>query len=411
MTSARSSRGSDALSAFDWGVRKYAWVLLGSVALVAAIGPGIALLRPQIHDAKALVVAKDLGTLSATTLPRYGPANFGEEVKRAVAARFGDDSDFDVIVPNRVSLVADQNSVVYHVVGHDPSAQTAADIANVAADAFISELNASGPQVGVFELQSEATASLATVAPLTSAKIVVPVSLGAGLALGLALVAGLIVLWRPVIDADDAERETGLPVLGTVALRAMGRNGVPLDPSPLGLVLVCRRLLALPSRTIVLVGADDSYRARQQLAIALYSSLRRVRPIRLIAEPGVARMADMARTTDELPQRLRHARSGQESPLTLVAGKDSPAAAEVVRDDDSTIILVISSGIGLGALKSTIAEHVGGSMNARLILIRHSRRRMRDVDERTPALARRRNMLSARRRRSVPPDRSFAAGP
>jgi hypothetical protein len=104
--------------------------------------------------AEAIVIAQRLD-MDLPALPDYGNAVFSNgEVAEAVAAEHGGQPDD--IVPARASVVVEPDSIVLRVIGHDTDLETAADIANTAAKAFVEQLNNAGTGVGVFTLQSPA---------------------------------------------------------------------------------------------------------------------------------------------------------------------------------------------------------------------------------------------------------------
>jgi capsular polysaccharide biosynthesis protein len=371
-TVSSSAAGSDALATLRWGLRKYAWLVLGCVFLVAVLAPVIAVLRPAQYDAETLVIAKQQGNSSPNILPRYGATLFEQgEVARAVAARFGDGGNFDTIVPNRVSLTAVQDSIVFRVVGHAASPTTAADIANVAADTFVGVLNAPGPEVGVFEIQGRATPPAAPTSPLASLKVLVPVSVGAGLVLGLALVTALLIVRRPVLEPADAERATGLPTLGTVTVPRAAATEFPEADEMSGLVQVCRRLLALQSPTIFLAHVGPAGPGRRQLVVAMCAVLGWVRTVRFVAAPELRAAVGTLVDGDQRPQPLPRPRGGPG--LTLV---DGDGMLDVVESFDAgSTVLVVPTGTSLRDVRSAAAEHLAGAHSAGIVLLRPGRRR------------------------------------
>lgn len=367
---------SDALGILRWGLRRYAWLILGSVILLAAVGPLISILSPTMYDAESLVIAKQQGNSSPNILPRYGAVLFDQgEVARAVAAKFGDGDNFDSIVPRRVSLTADQDSIVFRVVGHDRSATTAADIANVAAEAFVGALNAPGPEVGIFEVQSKAVLPAAPTSPLASLTVVVPVSLGAGLALGLAIVTALLIIRRPVIEGSDAQRATGLPLFGTVSLPGTPGNDVlPGIDDISGLVQVCRNLLALRPHTIVVVNAGADDEDRRRISIPMAAVLGSARPVRFVSTPEVRARANTYIGHYRRPQPFPRNAGGEEpTVLTVIDGEHSVDMLGLF--GAGTTVLIVPSGISLQDLRSAAAEHLAGERDAGIVLVRDGGRR------------------------------------
>jgi capsular polysaccharide biosynthesis protein len=134
---------------------------LAVLLLVAAVLQPLALLllRDRPHaEAEALVITQRLD-MSLKALPRYGQAVFGDgQVAEAVAAQVGDAGPEEV-VPDRVALKVEPDSIVMRVVGRAEDPQQAADIANAAAAVFVEDLNRPGVGVGAFAVQSSATPS------------------------------------------------------------------------------------------------------------------------------------------------------------------------------------------------------------------------------------------------------------
>jgi capsular polysaccharide biosynthesis protein len=363
--------GTDALGVLRWGLRRYRALMIVCLLLGAAVAPFAALQRDIPTDAEALVVVQRLD-MDLVALPRYGDAVFNNgSVAQAVAAQFGDLGDFADIIPNRVSLVAEQDSIVFAVVGHDVNPKTAADIANVAANTFVTALNSAGVGVGSFTLQSPAQPppvhgnSLGTF-------LAIPVGVVAGLVLGLAAVSTVLVARRPVIDGADAEDATGVLALGTVTVPRTRRGTFARPADFTGLVPVCRRLLALPTPIIVLASRAREEPVRKQLSMALVSVLRRVREVRFLSPSG---LQDIPGSPQDAPARQeRHGTgsSGDDAALTLV---DSGEPLDLIQPPQlTTTVLVVREGIGTAALRAAVVEHLGGSAEARLLMVKRGRR-------------------------------------
>lgn len=140
-----------------WKPRHRLAVLLLAAAVLQPLA--LLVLRDAPHaEAEAVIITQRLD-MSLTALPKYGQAVFGNgRVAEAVAAQVGDAGPEDV-VPDRVTLKAEPDSIVMRVVGRAEDPQQAADIANTAAAVFVEDLNRSGVGVGVFAVQSSATPS------------------------------------------------------------------------------------------------------------------------------------------------------------------------------------------------------------------------------------------------------------
>lgn len=365
---------SDAVSAIRWGLRQFALLF---VVCVLAVGVGIPVLVAQAdktYQAPALVVAQSL-LMNLAALPRYAEETFdGGQVARAVADRFGDNGDFDNIVPDRVSLVAEQDNIVLQVIGHGDTAQAAADVANVAVGAFVEQLNLAGEGVGKFVVQSLAEPPTRPEESLASTPVALAVGIAAGLLTGLAVITLLLMARRPVLDAADAEQVTGVAVLGTVTLPRLRTRQIPADSDVAGLVPVCRRLLAKHPRVILLMAVPGSEALRSQLASALADVLGRVRIVRVVT-PSDEREAAGAYVGDQAGpnSRIGLPDSGDRSTeITLV---DGPHPMDVIASTESSMVILLAArGVPERRLRWAVAEHLSGDSSDRLLIVNRRRR-------------------------------------
>lgn len=342
-----------------WGLHRYRLLFLVCLLLGAGVAPLLVSQQDAPTDAEAVVIATRLD-MDLTALPRYGEAVFNDgTVARAVAGEFPDLGSADSLIPSRLTLVAEQDSIVFQVVGFDADPERAAALANVAAEAFVEALNEPGAGVGSFAVQSEAeppaevTNSLGTV-------LAVPVGLLAGAMLALAAVSLLLVIRRPVVDGADAEEATGIPSLGTVTVPRVRKGRVAPPDAFSGLIPVCRRLLTLPTPTIVLVSRPRDESLRSRLTPALAGVLGRVREVQMV---GPSQLTDTAAPGSA---------AGAPDRLVVV---DSSDPMDLVHPPELTAtVLVIREGIPSAALRDAVIDHLGGSAEARLLIVRKGRR-------------------------------------
>lgn len=364
-----SEPGSDAIGVLRWGVRRYWLVFLACILLGAAAAPLAANSLEKPADAEALVIAQRLD-MSLTALPRYGETVFDNgQVAQAVSQGLGGRVPLKDVVPDRASLIADQDSIVFRVVGHDPDPQTAADVANMAAATFVTALNTPGAGVGAFTLLSEAEAPAPPGPPL-SRKLAIPVGVVAGIMLGLAAVSLLLAARRPVIDAAGVDDATGVLALGIVTVPRTRRGQFARPDQFPGLIPVCRRLLKLRTPTIVLVSQSRQERLRGRVSVALTSVLMRVRDVRFIGP------ADLHEVIAEQQVALGGNPDRRELPdtdcLTVI---DSNDPLDLVQPPELTAaVLVAREGISSAALRAAVLEHLGGSAEARVLLVKRGRR-------------------------------------
>jgi capsular polysaccharide biosynthesis protein len=370
-----SEPGQDAVGVLRWGLRRYLLLFLACLLLGVAAAPFAASRLDAPAEAEALVIAQRLD-MDLNALPRYGQTVFDNgQVAQAVSTVFPDGGAAKDVVPDRVSLVADQDSIVFRVVGHDTDPQTAADIANAAAETFVAALNTPGVGVGAFVVLSPAEAPPAPSQGL-SRLLAIGVGVVTGIVLGLAAVSLLLAVRRPVIDAAGVEEATGVPALGvvTVPRTRRGRFARP-DQFP-GLVPVCRRLLRLNTPTIVLVSRSRNERLRGQVSVALAGVLMRVRDVRFIGPPAL-REAVEERQTILGPIAGRRDPSDLDRPADLTV-IDSNDPLELVQPPELTAaVLVARVGISSAALSAAVLEHLGGSAEARVLLVKRGRRSRR----------------------------------
>lgn len=376
-------RGSDAFGALRWGLRRYAWLFVACIVAVLGILPVLALRGAAVYEAEALVVAQRLD-MDLVALPRYAEAVFDNgEVARAVFAEFGAAGDIEDIVPNRVSLVTEQDSIVVTVRGHGPSAATAADLANLAAQVFTGELNNPGEGVGAFAIQSEALPPSEPTERAPGLPFLVPVGLMAGAAIGLAAVVFVLIARRPVLEATDAEEVTGVPVLGKVTLPRLHKHEFPHPQDVRGIVPVCRRLTTMPSHSVIIVGSPHTETARGQIAVAMVGVLRLARSVEFVAAPELraavqsddgagSRLADLW----DLESRAESVDDERTVAMVLIEGAHPLNLVGI--PESSTTVLIVPEGISMRALRAAVMEHLGGG-SAGLLLVRRSRRRPRFV--------------------------------
>ena len=366
-----SDPGRDAIGVLRWGIRRYWPVFLVCILLGAVAAPYAAGRIEKPAEADALIVATRLD-MSLTAMPRYGETVFDNgQVAQVISQNFGDAVPLKNIVPDRVSLVADQDSIVFRVVGHDRDPQIAADLANTAATTFVDALNAPGAGVGVFQLLSEAETPVSP-DPALGQKLAIPVDAATGVMLGLAAVSLLLAVRRPVIDAAGVDDATGVPALGvvTVPRTRRGQSARP-DQFP-GLIPVCRRLLRLKTPTIVLVSRASEERLRGQVSVALASVLMRVRDVQFVGPADLHEVVtDRQSALGATPGRRDLSDADGPTGLTVI---DSNDPLDLVQPPELTAaVLVAREGISSAALRAAVLEHLGGSAEARVLLVKRGR--------------------------------------
>jgi len=358
LLSGDAGQAGDALATLTWGLRRYAWLVLASIAVVGVLLPYKQLSRQALYTSQALVVASNL-TADLKVVPRYGEAIFDNgQVARRIIEEFGDGGDPEDVVPRRASVLSEQDNVVYRVEGHARDAQLSADIANVAAAEFAAQLNKAGSGIGTFIVQSEAIPPVERDEPLRAAPYAVGTGLVAGAAAGVGLLLLLLVLRRPVVDAAAASRATDLPVFGTVRVPRRARDASVALEEIAGLAPLCRQLLEWSPEAVVLTGPDDIALERHHLARSLQEAIDRVSPLALaVPRTGEGDDADPA----------------GRPPVHVIDG--ASAIDLVAPGPRSFVLLVVPVGIAVSSLRRLAGELRG--VPAAIVLVRSRGRRRR----------------------------------
>lgn len=351
----------DTVAALTWGLKRYAWLLLASLVLVGILLPLQQLKKQEVFTAEALVVASEL-TADTTVLPRYGAAIFDNgQVARAITERYGDGGDLEDVVPRRVSVVTEQDSLVFRVQGHARDVDTAVQLADTAAFAFVLELNKAGDGVGTFVVQATAVPPVESDEPLRAAPYAISVGLAAGIMVALGLLMLLLVLRRPVVEALSARRATDVPLLGTVTLPRGASEEEPALDEVAGLAPLCRQLLDWSPAEVVLTGPDRVTVERQQLAQALANAFEQVRHVDFVPPgPGTEGAGERGDPTASRP--------------ILVV--DGAGAVDLVAVGPRTVVLlVVPVGVAQSRLRRLAGELRG--VPAGIVLVASRRRRRR----------------------------------
>jgi hypothetical protein len=318
-----------ALSTVAWGVKHWWWVIVIFAVAGSAIVPWYQYRQPKQYDATALVVAADL-TASTTVLPRFATSIFDNGVvAKAIDERFGSAGDLEDIVPKEVSMVAAQDSIVLEVIGHSEDKDEAVRIADVAAATFVDELNQPGSGVGVFKLQSPASAPVEATERFKAAPYSLVVGTIGGSILGFGLVLLLLVVRRPVVAGS--RRLVGLPIAGVI--RVPRRSGTA---SPEGSVLfegataVGRSVLVRDPGLIYVLAPHGQFPLASKVAASLRAVLDQPRSL-------------------EAPLRRGGAPGARTRPIVEIESPDDRRLLEM--STSTLVMLVVSEGTTLASVR------------------------------------------------------------
>jgi hypothetical protein len=350
------NHGGDAFGVLGWGLRKYAWLVALFVIALGLGVPAIQKSEPASFQATAQVGPAQALTLSKLdALPRVGETVF---VNGAVASAVRQAFDpklppSDPVIPNRVELVAPQDNIVFQVVGHGADPAAAQHVANIAADAFATEMNRYSASVGSFAVQRLATRPTQPTATAGGGLFDIVLGIGAGLVAGIGMVGLLLVWTRPVIDAESATQAASAPLVGRVVMGTSTEftRGVPQ---------LCRRVLSGPTDRLLLAGPRQTRKERRLLTSVLTDVLGWSRDV-VAPEPenGVNRCLQPA--LSGMP--------GDKERLVII--NDASQAEIASRPESSLTLLIVQEGISRSALRHQAEQHLDGGSEG-IVLVRRS---------------------------------------
>ncbi|MBA2455079.1 MAG: hypothetical protein H0V48_00840 [Nocardioidaceae bacterium] len=355
--------------ALSWGLRRYAWLVLLFVAGIGVLVPVMEARAAPVYEAKAVVAVKGALELpNLDSLPKTGDLVFRSGAV-ADSVRFALElPPSAAVTPSKVELVAGQDIYGFEIIGRSTDAETAATTADVAAAAFVIELNEL--VVGEFFIQNSAGVPTNSVQPLGGDYVAIAIGIIAGAIAGIGAVALLLVIRHPVVDAASAEDVTGAPVMGRVGIPT-GRSRVD-EQDVTGIAPLCRRLLESSADVILLASPTKRTNQRHKLAWALSSVLGKIRRTRLVSG-GRTTPPTSGRRQDGHPVDLRAV--AQDDPRDDLVVIDGPSLDQVAgRSPHALTLLLVPEGIGAGALREIAEQYLDGGPTG-LVLVRPTKRR------------------------------------
>lgn len=365
-------RSGDVFGTLAWGLRRYAWLVLLATVAVGVLVPYVLNQSEDVFEAETTIQAagnKALEIPSLDALPKFGEQSFNNG---AVAQKIRDEFRLpasDPVIPERVELVTEQDAVGFTVIGRASNPNDAANLSNTAASTFAQEMNQSSGTVGFFATQEPADPPAVAEPKIAGGTLTLLLGVLAGLIIGVALVALVLVLRRPVLDAEAARDATGAPVLGRVTLPRGRRE--PSERDAHGLGALCRRLLGSGSPVILLVSPQKAAGVRHRLATVMASLLGRSRNV-FVSSGGDG---DLPMHWDLVTRRGNRKSRGVSAERTELVLVDGPTVEERThRPDSATTLLVVREGITLNALRQVADEYLDGEPGG-VVLVRTRRAR------------------------------------
>lgn len=254
----------DVLSRLLWAFRRYAAVLIAaSILCVGAASAFAPPPPPETYEASALVAARELSGIRPEHLPRMAQAIFtGNNVARTAVELGSLPLSPGQLITDHAELEVIAGTVVSRVNGRSTNPQQARDIANSMAQALVLELNRLGPGVGSFAVQEDAALPTEPVPP---GMTIPPAAIGlaAGLVIGGGIVVLILLLRKPVLEADDAVRIADAQLMGILPFPSGRLAGNTSETD--GIVSMTDRLFPDRRESVAFLGRTGS-RARSHVA-------------------------------------------------------------------------------------------------------------------------------------------------
>jgi hypothetical protein len=358
-----------------WSLRRYAWGVLACVLAGAGI-PLVVAGGESYYQAESLVVAQSLA-INDKALPSLAERVFANGAVAAEAAKDpGVEQPTDSLVPEQLSVVAAENSIVLTVQARHADPDTAARLADTGARTFVAELNKGGAGVGQFSVEEKAavpTEPEQEISPLVWAAV----GALAGLLLGLGIVALVAAIRRPVVTPDDVSSAVGVPLLGTVKLPVGRRTGYPGPLGVRGIATVARWLATAPPGRLLFVSPSTGVALRQRIYVMAAVALSTVRTVRHEADAPLLDAIERHRT--DLRNAGRPVKESGAAPDALVL-VDGGSALELVDPAVThvSVVVVAARGTPRARLRALAADYAdGGLVGVVMVDVRPDLRRAR----------------------------------
>jgi capsular polysaccharide biosynthesis protein len=354
-----SAEKSPAASRLLWCLRKFWWVI--AVCVVAGAAAPLALTRSEpIYQADALVFARQLN-MNSRVLPRLADAVFTSgAVEARVVADPAVGGETGELIPDRLSVVAAEDSIVLVVQARHADPAIAARMANTGASAFVEELGRTGAGVGEFALQSQAIVPTEAMhAPSFPARA----GLGAlgGLGLGLGLVALITAVRRPIVSAYDVRDASGVPLVGKVRLQHIPPGSYPGPMGVRGIATVARWLATVPPGRLLLVSSPAAAGLRHRIFVMCGVALWTLRKVRFEAPTSLVQAIREHCVEHRDAGRVVHPRGESADALTLV---DNGSTLEIIDPVETNVSVVAVAPLGVSRrhLRAVTSDFAGSGL-------------------------------------------------
>jgi capsular polysaccharide biosynthesis protein len=336
-----SAEKSPAASRLLWCLRRFWWVVAACV-VVGASAPLVLTQSAPVYQADALVFARQLN-MNPRVLPRLAEAVFASGAVEARVVADPEVGGTGELIPDRLSVVAAEDSIVLVVQARHSDPATAARMANTGAVAFVEELGRTGAGVGEFALQSEA---IVPTEALNAPSFPARAGLGAlgGLGLGLGLVALITAVRRPIVSAYDVRDAAGVPLVGKVRLQHVPPGSYPGPMGVRGIATVARWLATVPPGRLLLVSSPAAAGLRHRIFVMCGVALWTLRKVRFEAPALLVQAIDEHCVEHRDAGRVVHPRGESADALTLV---DDGSTLEIIDPIETNVSVVAVAPLGV----------------------------------------------------------------
>jgi capsular polysaccharide biosynthesis protein len=354
-----SAEKSPTASRLLWCLRKFWWVVAACV-VVGASAPLVLTPSAPVYQADALVFARQLN-MNPRVLPRLAEAVFASgAVEAKVVADPDVSSGTGKLIPDRLSVVAAEDSIVLVVQARHSDPATAARMANTGAVAFVEELGRTGAGVGEFALQSEA---IVPTEPLSAPSFPARAGLGAlgGLGLGLGLVALVAAVRRPIVSAHDVRDAAGVPLVGKVRLPHAPPGSYPGPMGVRGIATVARWLATVPPGRLLLVSSPMAEGLRHRIFVMCGVALWTLRKVRFEAPDRLVQAIREHCVEHRDAGRVVHPRGDSADALTVV---DGGSTLEIIdpAETNVSVVAVAPLGVSRRRLRAVTSDFTGSGL-------------------------------------------------
>ncbi len=349
-----------------WSLRSLSSLMaLGIIA--GATVPLLTPLEPRFEATSLIVLQQTVGR--PATLPQLVRTVFEDgPVASIVVADPAIGGDPDALIPDRLDIVIELDSIVFRVVGRSADPAAATQLAEVGATALLDQLNRSGSSLGSF-----AVLNPAQVPSTPSFAIAVEIQSVFGAVLGwlvaVALIVFIALLRRPTVGGPDVSTAIGWPFLGVVDMPVVTET-FPGPRGVAGLGQVVRRIAEATTSRIMMVSEARLTRQRQALLVMVAVVLAPLRTTVLTA-PRELHLATVEHRRGSSPP---PAVDGAPPDIELIEGTGALDALDPHRVAAS-VVLVIHRGMRRSRLRALAGDYAKQDLLGVVILDRASRPR------------------------------------